>query len=197
VKKRIAFFDFDGTVTTSDTLLEFIKFSKGRLRFCFGFLWNSPYLVAYKIKLISNQTAKEKVLQFFFKSMPAAVFKEQCELFARQVLPGLLRPKAIEQIKKLKNEGCVVVIVSASPENWIQNWSEKNGLELIASQLEIAEGKLTGKIVGKNCHGPEKVRRILKKYVVKDYDEIYAYGDTKGDLPMLELATQRFYKPFN
>ena len=196
MKKGIAFFDFDGTVTNKDTLLEFIKFSRGRWRFFFGFLINSPYLAAYKLKLISNQIAKEKILRFFFKDIPITSFKEECELFAEQVLPGLLRPKALEQIEKLKKEECVVVIVSASPENWIQNWAENNQLELIASQLEIADGKLTGKILGKNCHGPEKVRRILEKYTVKDYDEIYAYGDTKGDLPMLELATQKFYKPF-
>jgi phosphoserine phosphatase len=28
------------------------------------------------------------------------------------------------------------------------------------------------------------------------YDEVYAYGDTKGDKPMLELATFKFYRPF-
>jgi phosphatidylglycerophosphatase C len=28
MKKEIAFFDFDGTITTKDTYLEFIKFSK-------------------------------------------------------------------------------------------------------------------------------------------------------------------------
>lgn len=177
--------------------MEFIKFSRGRLRFCLGFLWNSPYLVAYKLKLISNQRAKERILSFFFKDMPDTSFRRECELFAKQVLPGLLRPKALEQIEKLKKDRCIVVIVSASPENWIEHWAEKNGLELIASQLEIVDGKLTGKIKGKNCHGPEKVRRILEKYVVKEYDEIYAFGDTKGDLPMLALATQKFYKPFN
>jgi phosphatidylglycerophosphatase C len=31
---------------------------------------------------------------------------------------------------------------------------------------------------------------------VEEYDEIYVYGDTKGDLPMLGLATKPFYKPF-
>jgi phosphatidylglycerophosphatase C len=197
VKKGIAFFDFDGTITTKDTLLEFIRFTRGSLRFCIGFLWNSPYLVAYKIKLISNQRAKEKILEFFFKNTPAGVFQKQCELFAGRVLPKLIRPKALEQIEELKKAGCVVVIVSASPENWIKNWSDQNQVELIASQLEITDGKLTGKIAGKNCHGPEKVRRIMEKYAMEDYDEIYAYGDTSGDLPMLELATRQFYKPFH
>ena len=54
MKKAIAFFDFDGTITTKDTLLEFIRFSKGRFRFYLGFLLYSPYLIAYKIKLIAG-----------------------------------------------------------------------------------------------------------------------------------------------
>ena len=28
------------------------------------------------------------------------------------------------------------------------------------------------------------------------FEKIYAYGDTKGDLPMLKLAHESFYKPF-
>jgi phosphatidylglycerophosphatase C len=196
VKKGIAFFDFDGTITTKDTLLEFIKFSKGSKRFYLGFLYNAFYLFAYKLKLISNQAAKEKVLQFFFKNTPVHFFNDQCKLFSTAVLPKLIRPKALKELQKLKNENFIVVVVSASPQNWIQPWSSAMKVELIASQLEIKDDKITGRILGKNCHGPEKVRRIMEKYVVEDYDEIYAYGDTSGDLPMLKLATQPFYKPF-
>jgi phosphatidylglycerophosphatase C len=196
VKKAIAFFDFDGTITTKDTLLEFIRFSKGGLVFFFGFLLNSPYLLAYKLKFISNQTAKEKILRFFFKDMPAGKFKEQCDLFSQKILPSLIRPKALNEIKKLQSEGYDVIVVSASPEQWIRDWATKMQVRLIASCLEIKNGRITGRLDGKNCHGREKVRRILENHVLSEYDVIYAYGDTKGDLPMLELATTKFYKPF-
>jgi len=196
VKKAIAFFDFDGTITTKDTLLEFIRFSKGHFKFLLGFLLNSPYLLAYQLKIISNQAAKEKILQFFFRNMPVEKFKEQCQLFSQKMLPKLIRPKAIDEIKKLQNEGYEVVIVSASPEQWIQQWAKERQVYLIASCLEIIDGKVSGKLVGKNCHGDEKVRRILEKHTLSDYEVVYAYGDTKGDLPMLELATTKFYKPF-
>lgn len=196
MKQEIAFFDFDGTITTKDTLLEFIKFCKGSLGFYFGFFINSPYLVAYKLKLISNQKAKEKILQFFFRNTPAGDFKQQCAAFSKQVLPGLLRPGALQEIRRLKQDGAIVVVVSASPENWIQEWTQSMDIELIASQLEITEGRLTGNIVGANCHGNEKVRRIVAQYHIPDYAKVYAYGDTKGDGPMLQLAHQAFYKPF-
>ncbi len=196
MKKGIAFFDFDGTITTKDTLLEFIKFCKGTTAFYKGFLLNSHYLVAFKSKLISNQLAKEKVLQYFFNGTTAESFEQQCREFKKQALPQLIRPRAIEEIQKLKQQGYVVVVVSASPENWIKEWAAETGVELIASRLEVRDGKITGKIEGKNCHGDEKVRRILEKYVVTDYSIIHAYGDTGGDKPMLKLATHPFFKPF-
>jgi phosphatidylglycerophosphatase C len=196
VKKGIAFFDFDGTITTKDTLLEFIKFCKGSLHFYMGFLINSPYLIAYKIKLISNQKAKEKVLRFFFKNTPVKDFEQHCQRFTKSMLPKLIRPKAIAEIERLKKQSMIVVVVSASPENWIKDWAEEVNVELIASRLEVKENKITGKIMGKNCHGKEKVRRIMEKYTVSDFTEIHAYGDTKGDLHMLSLAHNSFYRPF-
>jgi HAD superfamily hydrolase (TIGR01490 family) len=161
-----------------------------------GFAFHVLYLIGYKLKLISNQTAKEKVLQHFFRGMEVQAFEGLCHAFYETQLQKLVRPKALEEIERLKREQFVVVIVSASPENWIRGWAKDMGVELIGSQLEVKEGRLTGKIVGKNCHGAEKVRRIKEKYRIEDYDLVYAYGDTKGDLPMLELGTQTFYRPF-
>jgi phosphatidylglycerophosphatase C len=203
VKRTIAFFDFDGTITTKDTLLEFIRFSKGIPRFYLGFLLTSPWLVAYKIKLISNQRAKERVLRHFFSHTPLDQFEQNCEAFARKALPALLRPKALQEIERLKTAGATVVIVSASPENWIRSWSASVGTDLLATRLETAPDKdgskplrLTGKIFQANCHGEEKVRRIKEAYTLEDYQEIYTFGDTGGDRPMLKLGTVFFYRPF-
>jgi phosphatidylglycerophosphatase C len=194
--KKIAFFDFDGTITTKDTLLEFIKFSKGTFRFYIGFLINSPYLVAYKLKIITNQKAKEKVLQFFFRNTALNDFNRQCEAFAKNALPQLLRPAALSEIEKLKKEGSTVVIVSASPENWLEKWTQQINANLLSTKLEIKDGKLTGNILGKNCHGEEKVRRIKEAFNLSEFEVINAYGDSSGDRPMLSLATAGFYKPF-
>lgn len=196
MQRRIAFFDFDGTITTRDTLLEFVRYSKGATRFYLGFLLTSPWMVAYKLKIISNQKAKEKFLSFFFRNYHLEKFHEHCSSFAKEAIPGLIRPKALQEITRLQEAGAEVVIVSASPENWIRPWSDQAGLQLLSTRLAVKEDRLTGKIMGHNCHGEEKVRRIREAYTLSDYDEIYAYGDTRGDLPMLGLARVSFYKPF-
>src|ERR1700733_227110 len=157
MKKRIAFFDFDGTITTKDSLLELIRFQKGPLRFYLGFLLNSPWLIAYKAGLISNQAAKEKILAHFFGGSPLDRFDRQCDAFAGDCLPSLIRPKAILEMEKLKKAGAEIFVVSASPENWIRQWTDKMQVKLIATRLAVSNGKITGKISEKNCYGQEKV----------------------------------------
>ncbi|MBN8851851.1 MAG: hypothetical protein BGO55_06095 [Sphingobacteriales bacterium 50-39] len=196
MSQLIAFLDFDGTITTKDTLLEFIKFSKGRFRFYIGFLLNSPWLVAMKFKVISNQTAKQRIFIWFFRNHPLEDFQEQCSRFATTVIPGLLRPKALKEIQLLQEKGATVVIVSASPENWILPWAQTLSLPVIGTRLETEDNTLTGRIYLRNCHGKEKCSRIRENYQLEEYTDIYAYGDSSGDRPMLALATKPFYKPF-
>ena len=196
MQQRIAFFDFDGTITTKDTLLEFIKYYKGAARFYLGFLLNSPWLVAYKLKIISNQAGKERILTWFFGNTPQDKFQSRCNSFAAEIIPTLLRPKATREIALLQQKGFTVVVVSASPEDWLRPWTEKIGVALLASRLETKNNKLTGKLVGRNCYGREKVSRIKENYELSGYSDIQAYGDTSGDKPMLGLATVSFYKPF-
>ncbi len=194
--KQIAFFDFDGTVTTKDSFLEFIKYQKGTFKFYVGFLLSSPFIVAYKVGIISNQLAKEKVMRFFFGKMQVEKFQLACDEFSDKAIPSLIRPKALLEIKKLQEAGVEVVIVSASAENWLSNWCRSHGVSLLATRMQQNNGSITGKIEGLNCHGEEKVRRVHEAYDLSEYSKIYCYGDTKGDKPLLGLATFSFYKPF-
>jgi phosphatidylglycerophosphatase C len=194
--KKIAFFDFDGTITTKDTMLEMIRYQKGKAGFYAGFLANIPVFAALKLKLISNQSAKEKLLSYFFKGTELTAFQTGCDGFIENKLPGLIRPEAIAEIEKLKDSGFEIVVVSASAENWIKKWSDSIGVQLIATRLEAIDMQLTGKLAGLNCNSDEKVTRIKAAYDLSKYDEIYCYGDSSGDKPMLALSTKAFYKPF-
>ncbi|CAN5502482.1 HAD-IB family hydrolase [soil metagenome] len=194
--KKIAFFDFDGTITTKDTMLELIKFQKGTVLFYAGFFINSPSIIAYKLKLISNQLAKERVLKYFFKGTSQANFQQACDDFAGIKLPSMIRPGALTELEDLKAQGFEIVIVSASAGNWIKKWCDNMGVRFLATQLEVENELITGKLKGHNCHGEEKVLRIRSAYDLSAYDAIYCYGDTGGDKPMLELGTKAFYKPF-
>lgn len=196
MKADIVFFDFDGTITTKDTFLEFIKFYRGSYEFYKGFLINSPFLIAYKLNIIPNYQAKERILRYFFKDERFDHFQGVCDDFATRCLPKLIRPNALLEIERLKKENIEVVIVSASAENWITKWSTALGLRLIATKLEVRDNKITGNIDGRNCYGAEKVNRIKEIFEIDGYKAIHAYGDSRGDREMFEIAHKTFFKPF-
>lgn len=195
-KPALALFDFDGTITTRDTLFEFIRYCKGSGRFFSGFAFLSPVLVLFKAGVISNSRAKQIVLSHFFKGVGIEKFNNDCMKFANERVPSLIRPKALEEIRQHKANGHKVIIVSASPENWVRPWAESLQVECIATRMEVSDGKITGMFEGMNCHGEEKVLRIQKYLDPREYTLIYTYGDTKGDRPMLALGTHSHYKPF-
>lgn len=194
--KSIAFFDFDGTITSKDTLAEILKFAKGKRAYYTGLIILSPVLVAYKIKLLSNHRAKELMLQFFFKGMYVTEFNNICNQFTQKKLPALIRPQALKEINGHKQNNTKVVVISASPVNWVSLWCKQLNIDCIATHLEVKNEKITGKIAGRNCSGEEKVSCIKANYNLADFSKIYAYGDTSGDLPMLALSTHKFYRPF-
>ena len=67
--KQIVAFDFDGTITNRDTLLEFIKFAKGKTAFYLGFLLHLPWLLAMKCHLYPNWKTKQMIFSYFFKGV--------------------------------------------------------------------------------------------------------------------------------
>ncbi len=192
----IAFFDFDGTITTKDSFGDFIQFAVGKPKYYIGVLLKSPMLIAYKLKLIPNYIAKEKLFRYFFKDWEFSNFQKIADKYSRERINNIARPKAIEKINWHLQQGHKVVIVTASLESWLKEWCIKNNLDHIATKIEIREGKITGKFSTKNCYSTEKVKRIRERYNINNYTKIYAYGDSKGDMEMLNLADEKFYKYF-
>ncbi len=194
MRTALILFDFDGTITRRDTLLAYILYSHGWLRTLLGFVLLSPYLAGWKLRFIHNQSAKEKVLQYFFGGERFESFNERCLAFSREELPRLVRRDAMSLIKQYQKEGARIVVVSASPENWVEPWCKAMRVECLATRLEARHGVLTGKINGQNCYGIEKATRIKAQIHLDHYAPIVAYGDSRGDKEMLALAHEPHYR---
>lgn len=198
MKERIAVFDFDGTITTKDTLLEFIRYAKGTLLFCWGFILFSPLLVAYKMRLYPNWKVKERIFSYFFWGMPVVQFNALCEGFYKNKGKELLREDACATIRKHLSQGDSVIIVSASIRDWVLPFGKALGVDtVIGTEVAVSlSGNLTGKFLTRNCYGMEKVERIKRLY--PDYGAYtwIAYGDSAGDRQLLDFADEKHYKIF-
>jgi HAD superfamily hydrolase (TIGR01490 family) len=123
-------------------------------------------------------------------------FKDLGRLYAEKRLPIILKEEAIKKLMWHKKEGHRLVVVSASIKEWLKPWCQANEIELICTEMEIQDAKLTGKISGRNCNGREKANRIKSIIDLSKYDHIYAYGNSAGDKAMLALADEKFLNKF-
>jgi len=194
--KSLALFDFDGTLTRLDSLLDFHLFVFGNGRVMSELLRQAPWIIAYKLGLISNAAAKERLLAAFWQGRSHADLAEIGRTYALNRIDTILRPVAIERLAWHSERGHEIAVVSASLPEWIEPWCAPNGIDtMIGTRLECDQtGRLTGRLATANCHGPEKVRRIQKHFNLADYASVYAYGDSRGDREMLALADHPTYR---
>ena len=185
--KQVFAFDFDGTLTTRDTLIAFIRYACGTPRFLFGFLLHAPLLVLMKLRLYSNGKAKQRVFSWFFKGMPIETFDTLCQDFAR-THRHLLRPDTVRILEQALTERAEVLIVSASIDNWVQPFFPS--VTILGTQVEVIDGRLTGRFLTPNCYGQEKVRRILALYPDRSAYHLTAFGDSRGDRELLTFADE-------
>lgn len=191
---QIAFIDFDGTLTKKDSFLQFMKFISPAGRYFFGLVYISFWLLIFFSGIISRQHFKEKVLQYFVKGMSASEVESLSEKFTRDVVPMLLTERAKMLLGTYRKKKVQIVIVTASLDIWMESWCRQQNIGLICTHAEVKNNKLTGKLSGKNCHGPEKASQIQKYYQLSAYSKIFTHGDSRHDKEMLELGTDSFYK---
>jgi HAD superfamily hydrolase (TIGR01490 family) len=97
-----------------------------------------------------------------------------------------------------KQQGHRCVIVSASLELYLRPWATAAGFnDVLGSRLEaLDDGRTSGKLLGENCFGPEKMRRLETLLGPREGYTLYAYGDSRGDKELLSAADFAFYKKF-
>jgi phosphatidylglycerophosphatase C len=189
-RRPLAAFDLDGTLTRRDTLLPFLLRAVGRDRAYRALVVSSlPLARAAALGGPHRDVAKAAVLSRVLTGVPLAELAEAAESYADHVVAHGLRPDVRARVEWHRSEGHELVLVSASPELYVAPIGRRLGFDdVLATRLEVdADGRLTGRLVGANCRGPEKVAR-LRQWRGDALVIAYAYGDSAGDREMLALA---------
>lgn len=187
---KCAFFDFDNTIAKGDTIYKLLAYTiKKHPLSIFRFLLTMIYGIGYILHLVSKEKLKEKIL------FPLDLFtSEELRTFYQEKVVPSYYPHMVKELKKRKDEGCLVFLVTASQEAYMR--FNKLPIDiLMGTQTEIINGEYTSHIIGKNCKDTHKVDRIndyLKKNnLAIDYEHSYGYSDSTSDIPMLKLVKNR------
>ncbi len=189
-----AFFDLDKTVIAKAAMAAF----RGPLR-AGGLLDRRGLLRAGLAQLVylhlgasenRVERIRDAVLRLtrgWSRDQVSAIVEETLEL----VVEPIIYAEALELIEQHHDEGRLVVIVSASPEELVVPLGRHLGVdETIASQAALDEaGRYTGEMAFYS-YGPLKVEgmRALAQRRGIDLARSYAYSDSVSDLPMLEAV---------
>lgn len=195
---EVAAFDFDGTLTHRDTLLPYLWRSLGWPRFLRVLLRSGPWLAAFALRLMSNHSAKARLLHVSFNGRTEAEVAQWTAAFVRDYLPAQWQPEMLARLRHHQALGHCCVIVSASPGIYLHDVGRMLGMDgVICTELASHDGALTGHLATPNCHGQEKVRRLQAWLVARGIGQplvLHAYGDSSGDVPLLNLADYACYQ---
>ncbi|MEO6698677.1 MAG: HAD family hydrolase, partial [Paraperlucidibaca sp.] len=139
----IVAFDFDGTLTRGESFFHWLWFVTPWWRFIWCLLRCVPVLVAYVMRLISNDRAKAKVIRLFLRGRSRQQLERQSHDFANQVIPKTLRLEAIARLHHHQKQGHHCVLVSATLALYLRPWAAMHDFEhVIATELAAdAQGR--------------------------------------------------------
>lgn len=192
----VAVFDFDGTITRGDTTTAFCRAEfPGRL--LPAVVRAAPCLAGYALGLVGRGQVKEALLTTLLGGREEPEVRARAAEWAARRLPAMVRPGALERLRWHRSRGHRVVLASASLELLLEPWAGGAGVDdVLATRLEVVGGRLTGRLAGPNCYGPEKVTRLRALLGDLAGFELYAYGDGSGDRELLAAAQHPVYRPF-
>ncbi|EOZ4914829.1 TPA: HAD-IB family phosphatase [Pseudomonas aeruginosa] len=192
----LSVFDFDGTLTYRDSFVPFLRFAFGNRVFVRRMLRMAGPSLAYLCRRIGHDDLKARLIATFLTDVPVHVLEERALAYQNRFWETLMRPHALTAVADQVSSGSTVTICSASPSLLLRPFAEKLGVHLIATELEVVDGVLTGRIVGRNCRRDEKVCRLERHYGPLTQYSLRAWGDSRGDTELLAAALERFWKPF-
>ena len=185
----VAAFDVDGTLTTGDCVTPFLRRAAGRR------LWTT--LLRHPLALAASAAHRDRdrlkeLACGALRGIEATEIAQLGKAFAREVGEERLRDDTVARLRRHRELGHTVILASASLDPYLMPLGSSLGVDaVVCTVLERGvDGRLTGRLVGANCRGAEKARRVqewLRENGLADA-ELWAYGDSSGDDELLALA---------
>ena len=190
MKQKVALFDFDNTLSQGDSIYHLLKYYMVKHPLSvFRFIKVGVLYLGYKLNCCSFIPAKQALL-FPLDKMS----DQELQDFYIQIIEPHYYLNVVKELEKRKEEGCVIVLCTASVEEYMQ-YTRLPIDVLIGTKTKRINNHPSSIIISKNCKREEKVIRIneyLKEQGYEiDYDNSWGYSDSITDMPMLNMVKNK------
>lgn len=198
-KVQVAVFDFDGTSIEGSSpswLVNRLIFERKislRTSLKIG-LWG----IAYKWHLPQNEAWVRGQVFSAFEGRPKAEVDAYLAGFYDEYIAKRFRPAAAAAMRERSDEGCEVVVVSASFEPIVMRAMESRPFDhQISTRMKVsADGAYTCEVDGRPIEGEEKLVALRHwcdgRFGEGNWEISYAYADHHSDRPLLAAAAHPF-----
>lgn len=193
--KRIAVFDFDGTVISGQSGFLFSAYLLRRhlssVSRTLKLMW---WGARYKLHLPQRQEEARELVVGALTQYSIEFANAVMHDFHREVIEGMYRPQALEEVRRRQVEGCCVLLVSATFEPIAELAAKKLGVDaFLATKMQVGtDGHYTSKVDGPVIEGAQKLVSATEwcnqHYGEGNWELAYAYGDHYSDATLLSAA---------
>jgi phosphatidylglycerophosphatase C len=184
----LAVFDFDGTITRGDTLVPLLA----RVNLSRTLRHAPPAVVRASRDRHARDRAKEQLLQAVLAGADEEHVHRLSRAFVQTRLDRIARPHVIRRLRRHQADGHHLVLASASPQFVVEPAARHLGFDsVLCTRVERdADGRWG--LRGPNLRGDAKRHALEQVAVQLEPQQIWAYGDSSDDLPMLRWADHGF-----
>ncbi|MFS0574696.1 HAD-IB family hydrolase [Sporosarcina sp. 179-K 3D1 HS] len=195
---RVAIFDFDGTLYSSETfqlLMNHLKhhpIHKSRYKSFFRSIL--PPYIGYKMKLVPESKMRERSMQIYLDSLKA-LSKQELEDYFAELTDSVKRGFNKEITQRLQQhiqDNVQVMLVSGAYTPLLQAVTRDLHFdEIIGTDIEFTKDEhIDFSTPLFHVQGPRKTEKIKAALHGKpiDWENSFAYGDSLSDLPVLDLV---------
>jgi HAD superfamily hydrolase (TIGR01490 family) len=190
-KKYAAFFDLDNTIFNINSGKLIIERSIEQKRLSRSDVAMALILsLGFRAKLISPEYIMRR-MSSWLNGVDEQDFISFIDKLFESQLKHVIRSAAVKEIEQHRLADGLTGLLSAST-NYVCNHIKKmlSMDEIICTEMQVINGRLSGLPIGAYCYGQEKAKR-LRKYCQKNtfrLEETYYYGDSMADLAVLEIV---------
>ena len=193
---ELALFDLDNTLLSGDSDYEWAQFliERGVLERAEYEAKNDRFFLQYKEGTLDIHEFLEFQLAPLARHLREELDEWHAE-FMRTKIEPMIRAKGVELVRRHLGHGDLCAIVTSTNAFITAPIAREFGLEhLVATELEVRDGRFTGKPSGTPCFREGKITRVEEWLadqgrILASFTAIWFYSDSQNDLPLLEYVT--------